>query len=464
MQHFDVLIIGTGGGTKLRPASDLGKKVAIIEKDALGGTCLNRGCIPSKMLIYPGETLHKAQDLAKFGIDAEISYSVRWDDLVGRTTRTVAADAESIESSYEKHPNVTYFHGHARFVDHKIVEVNGEQLTAERIYIATGARPMVPGIPGLAETPYWTSTEALRAEKQPKSLLVIGGGYISLELGMFYEHIGTQVTYIARSGLLRNEDKDVRHALEEHLTKHHDIRLFTETTRVEYKDGLFHVHTKNKLGEEQVLTGEQLLVATGIIPNADQLGLEHTRIERNASGNVMVNEYMETAEPGVFALGDVVGNYYFRHSVNFEGEYLFDQHFGGGVQAPIVYLPVPHAVFITPQVAGVGATEDELELAGKREGVDYISVVQQYQNSAMGMAMLPDIGFVKLLIDSTSEQILGAHILGEKASDMLHMLILAMQLGAKVDDLADMIYIHPALPEVIRAAFRKARVALKTPN
>lgn len=457
MQHFDVLIIGTGGGTKLRPASDLGKSVAIIEKDSLGGTCLNRGCIPSKMLIYPGEILEKAKHLKKFGIDATVESSVRWEDLVGRTSQTVQADADAIEKNYASHPKVTYFHGHARFIEDKVVEVNGQQLTADRIYIATGARPARPPIPGLEGTPYWTSTEALRSEKQPKSLIVIGGGYIALELGMFYEHVGTKVTYIARSGLLRNEDKDIRHTLEEYTSARHDIRMFTDTVSVKYENDRFLVEIQDKEGNTSILEGEQLLVATGVIPNADQLGLENTKIQRSPQGNILVNDYLETHVPGVYALGDVVGNYYFRHSVNFEGEYLFAQHFGNADRAPITYPSVPHAVFITPQIAGVGTTEDALEAAGMREGEDYLAVIQQYKNSAMGMAMLPDVGFVKLLVDPSTQKLLGAHILGEKASDLLHMLILAMHVGATVDQIADMIYIHPALSEVIRAAVRKVR-------
>lgn len=141
MQHFDRIIIGSGGGTKLRPAASHGEKIAIIEKNALGGTCLNRGCIPSKMLIYPSEIIEKIRHVEKYGIEAYVDISVRWEDLVGRTTKRITADASAIEKNYEKNPNITFFHGHARFVDHKVLEVNGQHITAPYIYIATGARP-----------------------------------------------------------------------------------------------------------------------------------------------------------------------------------------------------------------------------------------------------------------------------------------------------------------------------------
>lgn len=457
MEHFDSIIIGSGGGTKLRPAASLGKRIAIIEKDVLGGTCLNRGCIPSKMLIYPSEVLAKAQHLAAHGIDVDMKFSVRWDDLVGRTSRVVDGDSAAIERGYANNPNITYFHGHGRFVDHKVIEIEGVQITAPSIYVATGSRPQIPSIPGLEGTPYWTSKDALRAEKQPRSILVIGGGYIAMELGVFYENLGTDVTYIARSGLLAAEDKDIRHHFEEYFSQHHKALLFTKTERVSYEQGLFHVQTRDANGKEETLTGEALLIATGVVPNSEDLGLEHTSIEKDERGYIKVDEYLETAESGVYALGDVIGRYLFRHSVNFEGEYLYDQHILKKEKTPISYPPMPHAVFTTPQIAGVGLTEDELIFQGKWEDEDYVTVTQEYKQSAMGMAMLPDIGFVKILMDKKTKTLLGAHIIGEKASDIIHMLILGMTMQAKIEDYLKMIYIHPALSEVVKGAFKKAK-------
>ncbi len=461
IQQYDLIIIGSGGGTKLRPAADQGKKVAIIEKDHLGGTCLNRGCIPSKMLIYPGELLTHAKDLKKYGIDVEnTDHSIRWKDLVGRTNISIQADSSSIERAYAEHKFVDYYHGHARFVSPHVVEVDGVHMTAPNIYIATGTRPSIAPIPGLEGTPYWTSTEALNNDKQPKTLVVIGGGYIAMELGMFYANIGTKTTFVARSGLLRAEDKDIRNRFEEYTCGKYDVRMHTSTQQVEYKDGMFHTTIQEKEGGTTVLISEALLVATGVTPNSDDLGLEHTSIKRDERGSIKVNEYMETHEQGVYALGDVVGKYMFRHSVNFEGEYLFGQRFGGQSKSPIAYPPMPHAVFSTPQIAGVGITEDELQLMGKTEGDDYVVAMHEYASSAMGMAMLPEVGMVKLIFDVQSKQLIGAHILGEKASDLIHMLILAISMQATVDDLHKMIYIHPALAEVIRNAVRKAQQAL----
>lgn len=455
-QDFDVIIIGTGGGTKLRPASALGKKVAVIEKDDLGGTCLNRGCIPSKMLIYPADTLSHLKEMEKFGVKFNGDFTVDWRSLVERVTATVAHDSASIEPMYEKDPNVTLFKGHGRFVENKVVEVNGERLRGEKIYIATGSRPTIPDIPGLAGTPYMTSAEALRRLDMPKSLIVIGGGYIAVELGHFYSAMGVETDFVVRSGMLKAEDKDIRAEFERDFTAKHRVHMPAQMISVAY-DGEFTV-TIEADGERKILKAEALLVAVGVTPNSDDLGLDKTDIRVNKDGFIAVDDYLETGVDGVYALGDVIGRYLFRHSVNFEGEYLFNQHFKGAARSPIVYSPVPHAVFSMPQVAGVGVTEDELLTEGQEEGVDYIVAKHAYKDSGMGMAMLPDVGMVKLIFEKSTRKLIGAHIVGEKASDIVHMLILAMTMGARIEDLLKMIYIHPALAEVVRNAVRKANI------
>lgn len=461
MKNYDLIIIGTGGGTKLRPAANLGKKVAIIEKEDLGGTCLNRGCIPSKMLIYPSDLItHWMEDKSEFFIKSSGDYSVDFAALVERTTATVVKDSKSIEPGYQSHPNVDLYYGHARFVDTKVVEVNGEQMTAEKIYIATGSRPRIPNIPGLEGTPYMTSREALRNTELPKKMIVIGGGYIAVELGHFYGAMGTEMHFLVRSGMISAEDKDVRAAFTEDFSKRYNVHLKTFPTQVEYRDEIFYVTVTDEAGQESVMEADSLFVTTGIVPNSDDLGLEHTAIETNQQGNIVVNDHLETAESGVYALGDVVGNYYFRHSVNFEGEYLLGQHYLSQPKSAIKYPPVPHAIFSYPQVAGVGVTEDELIKAGKVAGTDYVTATNEYKKSAMGMAMRPRVGFVKLIADKSSRKLIGAHIIGDKSSDIIHMLIAYMTMEATVDDLLEMIYIHPALSEVIRNAARKLVVEL----
>lgn len=456
MHTYDLIIIGSGGGTKLRPAADLGKKVAIIESDALGGTCLNRGCIPSKMLIYPADLItHWQEDRAKFGITASDDITIDFSALISRTTAAVNQDSQNIETAYNNHPNIDYYHGQARFVGPKEIQVGDERLTAPKIYLAVGARPHIPEIPGLAGTPYFTSTEALRATTKPKSMLVIGGGYIAVELGHFYQAAGTAVTFLVRGEMVSLEDTDIREAFTKDFTKRHQIVRMNAITEVVYADNQFTLTIEDKTGQIQTLVAEALLVATGVQPNSDTLALENTNIKTNDKGFIEVNEYLETAEPGIYALGDVVGQYLFRHNANFEGTYLYQSHYVSDALSPIQYPPMPHAIFSMPQVAGVGLTEDVLLQTGQKRGVDYVVGINQYRDSAMGMAMLPEVGMVKLIADKHSRKIIGAHIVGDKASDLIHMLIASMTMGATADDLLKMIYIHPALAENIRNAARK---------
>ncbi len=460
MKHYDLIIIGTGGGTKLRPAADLGKKVAIIEKEDLGGTCLNRGCIPSKMFIYPADlATHWKEDHEKFDITTDPSFEIDFEALSIRINETISADSESIAPGYDKHPNIDLYRGHARFVKSKIIEVNGEQIAAEKIYIATGSRPQIPNIPGLEGTPFMTSREALKQKTLPEKMIIIGGGYIAVELGHVYGALGTEVNFLVRSSMIKAEDKDIRSEFEQNFSSRYNVHFGVSPKKVSYEDGIFSVTVQTSEGES-VMKADSLFVATGVVPNTDDLGLENTKVELGAKGWIKVNDQLETGEPGVYALGDVLGRYLFRHSVNFEGEYLFDQHFGVTPESSIKYPPIPHAIFSYPQIAGVGVTEDQLMREGKAINKDYVVAIQKYKNSAMGMAMLPEVGMVKLIAEKKTKRLIGAHIIGEKASDIIHMLIAYMTMEATADDLLKMIYIHPALSEVIRNAARKLNIEL----
>lgn len=457
MKQYDLIVIGSGGGTKIStPAAKMGKRVAIIEKESLGGTCLNRGCIPSKMFIHPANQLLQAKDLGKYSISHSGTFEVDFGNLVSRISNTVDTDSANIEETYKTIDNLDYFHGEARFIGKKIIEVNGEQLTADTIILAVGSRPLIPPIEGLAGTPYMTSREALRPEKLPKKIIVIGGGYIATELGHVYSAMGSQTTFFVRDIYLSREDKTIQNEFQNVFEKNHKTHYGLETLSVSYEKEMFTVTGTGKNGETIVETADALFVATGVVPNTDQLNLEHAGIALSKRGYIEINEHLETSAAGIYAIGDCVGNYLFRHSVNFEGEYLFGQLFGEGIKTPIIYPPMPHAVFSHPEIAGIGKTEQELE----HDGANYLAVTHEYKDSAQGMARLPEVGMVKLLFDRETKKLLGAHIIGDEAATMLHQLVLGMSMEATCDDLLRMIYIHPALPEVIRNAARKAKQLL----
>lgn len=454
-RHYDVLVIGSGGGTKLStPASKLGFKAAIIEKDRLGGTCLNRGCIPSKMLIHAAEVAHTIDTAHKYNLRPK-GYDVDFTDLVRRVRDEIDDESDSILPGYRANSNLHFYHGEACFTGPRRVEVRGMELTADKVYIATGSRPFIPPVTGLAHTPYLTSKEALRLEQQPKRLIVLGGGYIACELAFYFAALGTDVHLAARSHLVRWEDSEIRQQFEQHFAKRCNVYLHHMPTQVTYQDGEFEVHFTHSDGE-RVLRGDALLVATGVVPNSDRLNLEAAGVAVRPNGFIAVDDHLRTSAENTWALGDVVGNYLFRHSVNLEGEYLFRTTIADPVDEPIDYGAMPHAVFSSPQVAGVGETEDQL----RQRGADYIAGLCPYAKSAMGMALRDNEGLVKLLIDRNTRNILGCHIVGHEASVLIHQVITLMQIGGTLDQLLATTFIHPALNEIVRNAARDARTKL----
>jgi len=457
MKHYDVIVIGSGGGSKItRPAANLGLKVAIIDKGKLGGTCLNHGCIPSKMLIHSADLMAECKELDRFNLALKTLPKPAFSKLIERVSGVIDKESESIAPLYDKHPNIDYYKEQATFIGKKTLQVGKEQITGDKIFIATGARPYVPNIKGLQDVPYQTYFEALRNKKQPKSLIVVGGGYIATELGYFFGMLGTKVEFIVRSQMLKNEDGEVSKAFESSFSKRFTVHKKMQPTSVSYKEGTFSLTCEGPDKKKKTLKAEGLLIATGVEPATQNLGLEKAGIEVDRRGFIQVDSRLKTSAKSIYAFGDCIGKYLFRHSANFQGEYLFKTQFQKGRKRPIEYAPMPHAVFSNPQVAGVGFTEEALKASKK----PYIVGKAFYKNSAMGMALRSEEGFVKLLFDKKTKKLVGAHIIGFDAATMLHMPIAYMNMGAQLNDMLNTIYVHPALPEVIRNAARAAKEQL----
>jgi len=511
-KHYDLVVVGAGAGAKVStPASKLGFKVAMCEhgfdvfgehKPGLGGTCLNRGCIPSKMLIHAADVAHEIQHEAKkFHLTlnhpaSSPAFSVDLASLVSRVERSVDKDSESIIPGYQNDPNRDLYLGSARFVGDRMLQVGKRTISADHVVLAAGCVPKIPTIPGLSETPYLTSTEALRLKQQPKRLVVIGAGYIAVELAHYFGGLGTEVHVMARSSLLRHVDTESRHEFARLFKQSYHVHENINFHQISYDNNEFSVSYREQDGEVKRISCDQLLVAAGIQPVSQGLCLDAAGVEVRPDGFVRVDGRLRTSAPNVFAMGDIAGNYAFRHSANYEGEYLLSHvihplhqqrlahpapapslrsspapalspaqwsqgalfsHPNSALQSPIHYGHVPWAVFSCPQVAGVGHSEDDLQ----RQGISYVKGVCPYRKSAMGDAILPDGGFVKLLIARDgSRKILGCVIVGREASVLIHQIIPLMRLNAKLDDLLHMIYIHPALNEIVRNAARNAKQAL----
>ncbi len=450
MKTFDIIVLGAGNAMDVpRIAGPAGKRVALIEKSALGGTCPNRGCIPSKLLIAHAEVANTIRDAGRFHIKANIE-SIDADQVL----RDVKSYTDRFDNLLEDGlpENVTLFRGHGRFVDPHTVEVNGEQLTAPMIVIATGSRPRRPeGI----EAPYWTSDEVFAIESAPRSLTIVGGGYIATELATFFQGVGVQTTVLARDNrLLGLEDEELQPIIRKGFTRRVDVRFKTSLISARQDGDSVVMTLKDTDGNETEHRSERLLYAIGRVPNADTIGLEHTGVTLNDRGYIAVDDNLRTNVAGIFAMGDVTGRHMFTHAASLEAKYLGRQLIGES-DAPLDYGPMPHAVFADPEVAGVGRTEQEL----RRDGVAFKKGVVTYDAATKGRAIKEEHGLVKILV-ALDGTILGAHIVGAHASILLHEIIPVMKWKNHISSLTEIIHIHPSLPEVVRGAARKAQEAL----
>ncbi len=423
--------------------------MAIIEPGPFGGTCLNRGCIPSKMLIRSADLMDSIRRSSFLGIDV-CDARANWDFIVSRVAERINGEAKEDEESYRRYPNVAIFKDDCRFLDHKLLEVAGERIGANTIVIAAGSRPHIPQIDGLDKVPYITSDEALSLPQQPGRLLVLGGGFVAAELAHFFGALGTQVTIMQRGPrLLRGEDKDVGERFTEVYRRKFEVMLNSQARRVyrESKDIAVDVVSG---GQRQTVRGDCLLLALGRVPNADALDLEKTGVEVDERGFIKADEYLETTAPGIWALGDIVGRYMLKHKANLEARHVAHNIEDPQQKLPVDYHAIPHAVFASPQVASVGITERQAQ----ERGVPYTATRYDFYRTAYGSSIEDRDGFVKVLAHRETREILGCHILGTEASVLIQEVANAMRLQLTVDAILESVYVHPALPEVVQRAFQ----------
>lgn len=443
MKKFDVIVVGSGAGLEVAAfVAEKDLSVALVEEGPLGGTCLNRGCIPSKMLIHSADVAETIKSSQKFGITSKI-VGIDFASIVKRVSEVVDTDSSGIEQAVRKSGNPVLYKVRSKFIGPKKMQAGSEQIEAEKVFIVGGTRPSTPPIPGLETTPYLDSTKALRLGKQPEYLVVIGGGYIAAELAHFYGALGTKITILVRGErMLDNEDWEIAEWFTEEFSKKYNILLKTETETISYKNSKFTI----KLKGGRDLVADQLLVATGRIPNTDILNVKATGVETDEKGYIKVNKYLETNIEGIWAFGDIIGILPFRHTANDQAGFSIRNAFTNK-KAKFDPFAIGHAVFSSPQVGGVGKTEQEL----KKEGIPYKVGRAQLKDTAMGGA-LQENGLAKVLVDE-QDNILGCHIIGPQASILIHEAIVAMKANGKVGAITDSVYIHPALPEWLQRAF-----------
>jgi mycothione reductase len=464
METVEFLVVGSGSGLEVANAAvNQGQSVAVVEKGPLGGTCLNRGCIPSKQLLYHADVLETVERAEEFGIDATVE-DVAFAEIVRAVNEDVGADAASIQRGLTASDQHRLLDGEARFVDDRTVEVtggpdDGVRIQAETILIAAGTRPAVPPVDGLQTVEYLTSREALELESPPDHLVIVGGGYVAAELGQFFDTFGSDVTIVGRRpNLLPQADAEVAAAFTQRYSERFTVHTGHEAVSVEPAgNGSVTVEARPYEydpepgpvdgGEHVQVTGDELLVAAGRVPNTDTLNLDATAVQTDDRGFVATDEFLRTDQPGVWALGDIVGEFLLKHSANHEARAVARNIFGEELQ-PVDYSAMPFAVFASPEVAGVGVRETELRETDR----EYATNTYRYEDTARGDAMHAE-GMVKVLIDLNGE-ILGCHIVGPEASTLIQEVVVAMRSGSgTVRDIRDAVHIHPALPEVVARAF-----------
>ena len=444
MDTFDLIIVGSGSGNAI-PEYLADWKIAVVERGTFGGTCLNVGCIPSKMFVLPADVAEMARHGDRLGVASRVD-GVDWpairDRVFGRID-PIAAGGRSYRATGS--PNIELIAGTARFTGARTFNVDGRSITAAQVVLAAGARPFIPDIEGLDSVPYHTSDSVMRLEALPGRLGIIGGGYIAVELGHVFQAYGSQVTMFTRSkGMLSVEDGEIARRFTEVFSRRVDHRAGQLPDRVEARGDTIALTT----GGETVIV-DQLLVATGRQPNSDLLDVAAGGIPVTDSGQVVVDETMATLVPGVWALGDVANSFQLKHLANAEAKVAFWNLAHPDDPRQVDYRAVPHAIFSYPQIAGVGLTEERASAAG----LDFVVGRRDYGGTAYGWALEDGESFAKVLIDRNDRQILGAHIIGPQAASLIQPLIQAMQFRQSADRLAqDVFYIHPALTEVVENA------------
>ena len=455
MDKFDLIVIGSGAGSHVASqARHEGWRVALLDQGPAGGTCLNNGCIPSKMLIYPADVIRTIQDAGAVGVHAEIN-EIDFPAIMSRMHKVVDKAQSRLEEALKNKENLTYYQEKAEFIDDYVLRLGSKTITAPKIVIATGARSLVPPIPGLLETGFLDNVSLLRLQSLPASLIIIGAGYIGCEFGHFFSAMGTKVTILGRGPLLlKGEDPEAARLVQKVLSQYMRVITGHEVISVERKGDKKVVSAKNmEDGRTYQFEADEILLATGRRSNSDLLHPEKSGIKTDSNGWIMVNEFLETGKKDIWAIGDAIGKHMFRHTANYESEVVSHNLLrakDSDDREAADYHAVPYAVFTHPQVAGVGMKEAEALAAGLKVLIGRA----KYMDVAKGVAMAEEHGLVKVVLEEETGRILGATIVGPMAAELVQQVVYLM--NTEYQDLMPVIksqVIHPTINEVLGRAF-----------
>jgi dihydrolipoamide dehydrogenase len=444
---YDLLVLGGGmaGLPVAMKCAYSGMETALVEEDLLGGTCLNRGCIPTKTMLRSAEVANLARRSEEFGIDIDGAIEADMDAIVQRKDDIVESIRAGAYENVEENKNIDFIEGHGVFTSQHEVQVDDQTLSADRVVINTGARPTKPPIDDLDAVEVHDSTDLLELDAVPQSLAVIGGGYVGCEYAQMYSRFGADVTVFQRGDhLLPNEDPEVSEVIESAF-EDEGITVQTDApvTALSETDSGIRIDADGV----DAITVSDVALAAGRTPNTDGLRLEDVGVSLGERGFVETDDSFETTADGIYAIGDVSGPPMFTHSARDDADLLY-RHLAKDEEISTEGRTVPRAVFTDPQVGHVGLTEQEARDAGYEVGIGRQDFAEQGKPKALGETE----GFVKLVTDADTDELLGAHVVGEQGAEIVHELVLAMELGATADQIAETMHIHPTLPESINSA------------
>ena len=457
MKEYDVIAIGSGSSMNIVSAmmnKDENLKVALIDKDEPGGICLTRGCIPSKMLLYPAELRRMAEKGPELGINISIK-SVDFGKVMKRMHEHIDPTIASIRKGLTNSPNIDYYTDVAEFIAPYTLKVGNETIKSSLIFLCIGSEIGIPPIQNIEDVGYLTSDTVLKMTKLPDSITIVGGGYIAAEYGHFFSAMGAKVTILGRNThFIPQEEPEVSWLVKREMSKHMTILTNHEVISAE-KGGLGGkkklIARDRKTGKEVKIASDEIIIATGRVPNTDILHPEKAGIKVDEKGWIEVNEYLQTSQPGIWAFGDATGKHLFKHVANYESAVVY-RNAVHNIKEKVDYHAVPSAVFSYPEIASVGMREKE---AIAKYGENMISIgFQKYEDTAKGEAMLARDYFVKVIVENKDNKILGAHIIGPNASILIQEIINLMYTDSQsYDPIYNGMHIHPALSEVVERAF-----------
>ncbi|SDQ67621.1 Pyruvate/2-oxoglutarate dehydrogenase complex, dihydrolipoamide dehydrogenase (E3) component [Paraburkholderia fungorum] len=453
-QHFDAVVIGTGqGGSPLAVRlGESGRKTAVIERAAFGGTCVNVGCTPTKSYVASARAAHVARHAAELGVQVSGSVSVDLAAVKARKDTIIGQSRDGVEKWLRDTANVTVFNGHARFTGAHELAISGadgsvtDQISADEIFINTGTRAVVPPLDGIERIRYYTNSNLLELTELPEHLVIVGGSYIALEFAQIFRRFGSRVTVLVRGErVLTREDADFAESVQKVLAREGvEFRFGVQPSRVEP-----HPHRENDVcvGFEQnipAMEASHLLFATGREPNTDDLGLDAAGITVDKHGTIPVDGQLRTNVPGVWAIGDVNGRGAFTHTSYDDFQIVAANVLGGGDRSVDTRI-MAYAVFVDPPLARVGLSEADVRKAGK----DALIATMPMSRVGRARERGETDGFMKVMVDTQSKKILGAAIHGVEGDEAIHTFIDIMTAGAPYPTLQYAMHIHPTISELV---------------